>query len=301
MPKVIAIACADLHLSHTAPVARSAEPDWYEAQLRPIGQLIELQKVHGGCPIICAGDVFDRWYGSREKGTAELINWAIYNLPQMYAVPGQHDLPYHNLDEVKKSAYYTLTLNEIVCDTSNWLLIGENKGVWFVPWGQGIARAAGRHIVVAHQYVWTGIHHYPGAPASGNIGALMDSLNGYNIAIFGDNHIPFEAKVGDCTVFNCGCLIPRKSDERGIRSSVGLIYEDGTIKRHYFDISQDQWMDESDPEIERQESGAIDAFIEDLGGLESDSLDFRDAIKRYLGENKVRPGVKNMLLEAMGE
>ena len=37
----------------------------------------------------------------------ELINWAIKHLPPMLAVPGQHDLPYHDYKELGRSAYAT--------------------------------------------------------------------------------------------------------------------------------------------------------------------------------------------------
>ena len=101
--RVVAIACADIHLQHTAPICRSGEPDWYAAMARPLEELRGLQENYD-CPILCAGDVFNHW----NNCPPELINWAIKHLPKMYAIPGQHDLPQHRLDDVRKSAYWTM-------------------------------------------------------------------------------------------------------------------------------------------------------------------------------------------------
>ena len=47
MGKVLAILCSDIHLSHNAPVARSAEPDWYIAMKRPLDEIADLAKANG--------------------------------------------------------------------------------------------------------------------------------------------------------------------------------------------------------------------------------------------------------------
>lgn len=75
--KTIAILCSDLHFSSVPPVARSSEPSWFDAMKRQIDELKRVQEKHH-CPIIVAGDVFDRW-----RETPELVNFLIDNLPQM--------------------------------------------------------------------------------------------------------------------------------------------------------------------------------------------------------------------------
>ena len=73
--RVIAILCADVHLSLNPPVWRSNEPDWFAAMKRPLDEIKELQKKNHDCPVFCAGDIFHKW-----DSPAELINWAIDNL-----------------------------------------------------------------------------------------------------------------------------------------------------------------------------------------------------------------------------
>ena len=52
---------------------------------RSLEQIRDLQKEFD-CPVICAGDIFDKW-----NSPPELINFAYDNLPEIYAIPGQHD------------------------------------------------------------------------------------------------------------------------------------------------------------------------------------------------------------------
>ena len=85
----IAVAISDVHLSHTPPPARSEEPDWYEAMRRPLKQ-VEYIARRNEVPIICAGDLFHRWWSP-----PPLVNFAIKTCPKMFAIPGQHDLQYH--------------------------------------------------------------------------------------------------------------------------------------------------------------------------------------------------------------
>ena len=307
MTKVIAICTADIHLSQNPPVARSVEPDWFLAMERPLKQLGDLAEEHN-CPIIAAGDIFDRYSSS-----PELINWAIKHLPPMYAVSGQHDQPYHNLDDLHKSAYWTLVEAGIVEDLSNKCeQVDSLLGMMGFPWGSEIESrdelgiiVDGRYtisIAVIHSYVYSHkANSYPGAPIENQLGAYKEKLKGYDVAIFGDNHKGFLAKAGDCNVINCGSLIRRSIDEKDYKPFVGLIYDDGHIEQHFLDVSEDKWMEvEELPESKLDDKGLSD-FVNELKGLDRTSLDFRDAVLRYMESNEVEETTKEILLEVLGE
>src|SRR5688572_18895632 len=97
----IAILCADLHLTLRPPLCR-ADKNWMLTQRDYLLQIRKLQepahlKNHleatAKIPVICAGDIFDRW-----NPPPELVNFALRFLPNgMICVPGQHDLPNHNI------------------------------------------------------------------------------------------------------------------------------------------------------------------------------------------------------------
>jgi DNA repair exonuclease SbcCD nuclease subunit len=293
--KIVAIACSDIHLSHNAPAARSAETDWYEAMSRPLWEIGVLAAKHE-VPVICTGDIFDRW-----NSPIQLVNWAVDNLPPMTAIPGQHDLPYHSIEEIHKSAYYNLVQAKLVrgfasvmCGTD----FAHSNGVMYhlFPWGKDVIPCPTTdngylNVAVIHSYIWTGDCKYIGAPKEANKLAWMERLKGYDVALFGDNHKGFIAKAGDCTVVNCGTLMARRSDERDYKPFVVLLYSDGEVERHYLDISEDKWIEEDSVVSSHDIEGRLSEFLDELEELDDDNLDFRAALNR----------VRTILLEAMGE
>jgi len=303
----LAILIADLHLCHTPPSARSVESDWYGVMGRTLDELRELVDYYGKPPVICAGDIFDKWNSS-----PQLINFAINYLPRMYAIPGQHDLPLHNYDDLEKSAYQTLVeAGKIVnlppgepC-TLNSTEGPSKRGLAIVgfPYGFEIKKFTGDadgalKVAVIHSYIWARACSYPGAPKEQRVGGYKKQLNGYDVAVFGDNHHCFESKAGGCLVWNCGTLMRRKMDEKHLTPSVGVLYEDGSVEVKLISTSsEDKFADpiEDLPEtsIEMRE------FLQELSSLEKDSWDFAEAVKRYMEGNRLGSDTKKVLLEAL--
>ncbi len=295
MSKIIALFCADFHLSWNPPVARSAEINWLEAQARPLQQLCELQEKHD-CPVIVAGDIFDKYNPS-----PALINWATRHLPVLTAVPGQHELPLHNLEDLEKSAYQTLIDTKIIHSYDN-----VHFCLWRFPFGEQIIPPEkgwrGLKVVVVHSYIWTKGNRYTGASDGSHLSGYTERLKGYDVAVFGDNHHGFTAKAGDCTIYNCGCLIRRKRDEREYKPAVGLLYDDGKVERHFLDVSEDKWLedDEELPLGEVNERG-LSEFIDGLGGLDAERVGFTDMVCCYVSDGKTTDGVGKVMLEALEE
>jgi len=300
---VVAIICSDIHLSHTPPIARSAEPDWYEAQGNVLSQLREIQEEHK-VPILCAGDVFDKY-----NPPPELINWAIDHLPHMWSVAGQHDLPYHNYTQVHRSVYETMVKANIISMAWAWdtyYFSAESNHPEFsvaaFSWGQDIVYTKSNdddlQVCIAHKYVWTKGCGYPGAPVGDLAGNMADQLKGFDTAIFGDNHRAFTTKAGDCVVRNCGCLIPRKQDERDLLIEVGLLLEDGSIETVTLDTSKDKWIEPDDMPKEFDVSG-MEEFINELKDSETEDMDYKEAVERFIHDHKVRKPTANILFKAL--
>ena len=129
---VVAVLVSDLHLDDKPPVFRSPERDWLATQEGYLDQLRFLVRSVGNVPLFVAGDVFNKW---------NPINWAIDRLPECHAVPGQHDLRHHNLQDLEKTAYWTLVKAGVIRHLK-----------------QGIAHPVGQ--VVAHGFPW-GVDVYP--------------------------------------------------------------------------------------------------------------------------------------------
>lgn len=301
MSNVIAIFCSDLHLSEEPPLARSREEDWFDAMRRPLRQLKELQQKYK-VPVICAGDIFDRW-----RSNPAIINFAIEELPVMYAVPGQHDLPNHSYREIKRSAYWTLVEAGKIINLIPSHPQVINKGTRNVltlhpfPWGeelkpcpsQWIGDEFNTNIAVVHKYIWFGENKHPMAKDEDHVSNL--NLGGYDVIVSGDNHKGF-ARENLC---NCGGFMRRKSDEKVYSPFVGLLHSDKTITQHFLDCSEDKFIEEVDNSISAPDPN-MQNFIKDLENLSSDPLDFRESVRMYCEVNKVTPGIKEAIMEAIG-
>lgn len=306
--EVIAIFLADIHLSLTPPVWRSAEDDWLEAQSRPLGEVKELQRKYK-CPVICAGDIFDRNKKISDGWNAppELINYAIQYLPDdMYAIPGQHDLPNHQYSDIGRSAYWTLVeAGKITNIPPNVLFnIGNRFLVRGFPPGYEIEPCKENNwdftIAVVHDYIWTKESCYPDAPKGKNLRVVFKKLEGFDIAVYGDNHKGFVNDVIEPKIFNCGTLMRRKSDEVDYKPQVGLLLESGKVVPYRLDISEDKHITKAEEQVKSEIATLnMEEFFDDLEKLGKTSLDFTDAAKEFLHSHKVSNEAKQILFDAM--
>lgn len=301
--RVVAVCVSDIHLSDKAPLFRSNEKCWYEAQERQLGELRRLSQCHGGVPILVAGDIFHRWNPS-----PRLINFAITHMPHCYAVPGQHDLRHHNLDDLKDTAYWTLCEVGVVTDLKRACprAVGHTV-LWGFPWGiepfprPQYATLEGIHVAVVHRYVWTAKCSFPGAPEDNRLKATREKLKGYDVAVFGDNHLGFVShQEGECTVINCGGFYKRNSDQRDYRPMAGVIHESGKVKSFYFDTSKDVYLPVEECPV--SSPGAdFEEFLEGLSELQSRSVDFRESVYQQCKARGASEGVLKHVRKAMGD
>jgi len=266
---------------------------------RPLNEIRELKTRCNDAPILYAGDIFNQWNAS-----PEIINFAIEHLPRGYAIPGQHDLPNHNYDEIERSAYQTLVKAGVL-----WNMIpgleGVSAGLFITgfPWGFPMTSTKpskeALKIAIAHQFVWCTNTGYPGAPKENLAGNLCKNITGYDAIVFGDNHKGFDALVNKMRICNCGTLMRRKTDERDYKPGVGLLHADGKVTRHYLDTSQDKFIQATEAEEAVEKILDMTAFVSGLRDLEAnDALDFVVAVKRFLKDNKVAGRVAEIILEA---
>lgn len=307
----IAILTADWHLSHKPPVWRSNEPDWYAAMRRPLYELQDLQQKYE-CPLLIAGDVFDKW-----NSCPELINFAMIHIPkEVCSVPGQHDTPEHNVAQMKRSAYYSLALSKTIRDMEGIAvqpLVDFNTRAFaysekIEPPNWNVTKATGLpNIAIVHDYVWTAKAKYPKAPEEKQIKAttqlrnmIRGKLYGYDVIVYGDNHKGFMTRVGKTTVFNCGTLMRRRSDEEDYKPKVGLLYSDGTVEPYYLDISKDKHLTaEEVKDVEEVEQLDMEQFAKELRTLGASALDFAEAMKEFWRSDKTRKAVQRIISKAM--
>ncbi len=305
--EVIALFVADLHLSHKPPLVRIGEKNWYAVMGEALSQ-ITLLKDKYQCSVIVAGDVFDNGWNPH-KCPPELINFAIANLPRCYAIPGQHDLPYHRYDHIDKSAYWTLASTGEITNLQSCYPVeiptvgGRVLRLHGFPWGT-LVEPLNRsnhlciEIAVIHEYVWVKGCSYPNASQEHWLGNVKKELKGYDICVFGDNHQSFDFVTEDTRVYNCGAFMRRRLDEKDHKPSVGLLCSDLTIKRHYLDISKDVF-DATPREGKKTSSIDPSELIGELKSLGNKVLDFTEALERLQASGQIEDDVWQIILSAL--
>ncbi len=277
----LAVLCSDLHLRETAPSAR-AEKDWYEVMENHLNALGDAAYRCGNVPIICAGDVFDRWNPS-----SELVRFAIQHLPEMWAIPGQHDLRYHDYESRLRGAYGCLVAAGVIYDlpAGTWDG-GRDLQVWAMPWGRweppteaeknpfnGIELPFnGIKLGVLHKYAWSNqFNCHAKAEESSRFERLYPNLDAM---IIGDNHIPWMLP----NVMNHGGFIPQNADQKSLVPHYGLLMSDGTIERHPYDVPEPVWLESWQPQVE--DAKVASEVIQELQGLQLSGDSFLENLER---------------------
>ena len=295
----LAVVCSDIHLSHQPPIFRSDEPDWYQAMARSLDQVGTLSR-HMELPVIIAGDIFDKWHANK---TPELINFAIEQMSKwgkVYAIPGQHDLPGHRIDQKGRSAYGTLVAAGVVEDLVCPVQL-DNVRLHPFPWGEPLHQIEAHvdkvNVAIVHRFVWAPGHKYPGVTADESSVSQIRQLAGFDAAVFGDNHSAFQRD----KVFNCGTLMIRKSSETGYEPTVGILYDDASIEKVCLDMSQDVYLDLIEAQQLEDEQDGVTEFVQYLKGSIEDesSLDFRNSVVRFMDLREVKNSVKELVLSSM--
>lgn len=311
----IAILCSDLHLSLKSPACRKDE-DWMAVQRHYLDQvtdmsfaLAEKSSWYLGkyLPVIVAGDIFDRW-----NPAPELLHFAIQHLPQnIYAVPGQHDLPNHRQDQMHRSGYGVLVAAERIHNLSSYVDAGNRFSMNGFGWGNPVKPLddsfkkldpkEGKcvHIAVVHKYIWdTGSNSYVGAKKDDHISSFREALLGYDVAAFGDNHKGFSTTIKSGTrIFNCGGFMRRKADELDYSPMVGIVYNDGSITIKKLDTSIDRFRDPK--EMSQVLEVDLGEFVDQLEKLGEHGLDFRGAVREVAESLDIPVEVRDMVLRCI--
>jgi len=300
--RIIALFCSDLHLSHTPPIFRSNEPDWYAAMLRPIEELKRLQEKHD-CVVFCAGDIFDHW-----SPPVELVNFAITNLPKMFAIPGQHDLPNHNLKDIQRSAYWTLvesgTITNLLSINCPLLTVKGDSDFTFIgfPYGEPIKPAKSsieeKQIAIIHQYNWRPEHtRHPGASINQFVDQTRKEFDGYNLIVCGDNHHPWYSKP-PLQFLNVGTFMIRDANERNYKPQIGMLTNDGEIILHKLDTSKDVYLETTEQKVKDDEMD-FEELMQELNKLGDAKHNFEKLALRYMQKHKTSEEIQRLIRQAM--
>jgi DNA repair exonuclease SbcCD nuclease subunit len=215
MNKPSALHIADYHWRDSQPLCRG--DDFITALINTTDFIHEICERYD-IPLIIAGDVFDHW-----KPSPSLLRMAIEHMPTFIAIPGQHDLPQHNLRlheqsglSVLEAACVAIVLEIFLPETiwpkqSDWVIVG-------FPYGSEPSQILGsryqqrRKICMIHQLVSGGTSPFPNAKAA-SVRSLLRKLPDYDLILSGDNHQRFTFEYNNRRVVNPGSVFRTKADQ----------------------------------------------------------------------------------------
>ncbi len=300
--KVIAILCADVHLSLKPPRVRREESDWFRAMKKPLDDLAQLSSVYNA-PILCAGDVFNHWHAE-----PELINFALKFFPEMYAIPGQHDLPNHNINLIEKSAFWTLVLADRIIPVITKEPVMAKNGIILhgFPFGIKLKHLKIKvkkkhHIAMVHDFFWRKGHTHPKASRNSHMSKFKKRVLGYDAVVFGDNHKGFKAKLNGVPIWNCGSLMRRKLDEKQYQPRIGLLCASGKIQTHWISRKNEKFKS-LEEDFKGTSAGTTHDIVDILHGLreaQEHNFDYIEAVEFLLGRYSEKDEVRKILMEAL--
>ena len=281
-------------------------------QFQAVHKLVDAHQQKGVYPVVVyTGDIFhDGW---RERAVPpELINFLIAEMPKGYAVPGQHDLPYHRYQDKHKSAYWTLCEAGVLKDLLPGKVscpafeVGYDAVFMGFPWGteqkpcpEGYNNRDLR-IAVVHDYCWIQGHTYPSAPADKHVREHASRLDGFTHALFGDNHkgFVFPALAKNIPhVCNIGSFLKRNSDERDSSPAVCLIKKSGRMLHANLNGLDGEWLDVSTPDGKM--TSTFKAFAAKLNDIQAGFADLKTVAERIMEETKTTTAVHEEVLRIL--
>lgn len=285
--KVDAILCSDFHLWEPGTNPPCRLDDHSEAQWQKIKQIKILKKKYN-CDIFHAGDLFEFW-----KSSPELTNLAIALLPKMKSIAGQHDLPQHNIELIKKSSFKTLVGSktiEFLSSQGNW----EFDIDTIEPF-----EYKSRKIIIMHKLIYEGELPFPGCTAP-NVNKVFKMFPKADLILSGDNHKTITATKGKQLLINPGSLTRHKASQADHKPCVFLYNAElNDFKIHYLKIKKDVISREHIEIAKHKEERSI-AFIEKLKDSWDIGLSFEDNIEKAIQENDIPKKMQTIILTWMG-
>ena len=288
------ICAADLHIRPNKPLCRTeTREEWIETQFTKLNFILDLCKKHDATLLI-AGDICHRatdWPSWLMSRMISLLS--AHSLP-IIAIPGQHDLPYHQLSSLWSS-------NLGVLNAAGTLSLDDLGPVHTYPWGTPINPVKKGSVALIHTMVLRSKKDelWPGQIKEGSVQTAENILKNnpqYPLIVSGDNHQPFAVEYEGRWLVNPGSMSRQRSNERHSPGVYLYSKEDG-VERILLPFDPESVSDKEekmDWDIGFDDS-KTNSFIEEMTNTEK--LNYSDAIQAYLKNNKVSIHVQKRLLE----
>lgn len=292
------IVTSDWHIRSSTPENR--KDDFLLTQEKKIKFILEKSVKHKA-PIIIAGDIGDKpkWENWLLRKYISLFK---SHPEKIYALPGQHDLPGHRLDQLKQSALGVLIASKAVSPLLKELIIGDYLISPF-PFGKKIKPPHliknKKHIAVIHTLVsktklWAGQENFISAKN------LLRKYN-YDFIISGDNHQSFYECYKNKTLINPGSLMRTTIGQKDHLPKCYLInLSEGSIQKIFLPIDfSSNVLNVEEIENKNKKDKRIKAFVNSLNSDFEFKIKFSENLKKFFFKNKTNRRVKDRIFTCL--
>jgi DNA repair exonuclease SbcCD nuclease subunit len=240
-------------------------------------------------------------------------NWLIEKLiflinkydVEIVAIPGQHDLPNHNLKQYRKSAIGVLSEAEAIklIGTEHYFALKKYPFLFPFPYGHPIKKLSLEKsiktpIAMSHQMVIENKPLWPEQEAPKGH-QLLKKFPQYHLILTGDNHLPFTIEYEGRRLVNPGAMTRTVADQVGHEPRIYLWNaETNNIKAVYLPIEEDV-ISREHIDIKSERNKRIESYISRLKTQFEVGLDFKVNLQEHLSTTRTRKQVKERIWEAV--
>ena len=298
--KIDAIFAADIHLREDTPVCRT--DDFWLAQLRKVRFIKELINKHN-CPLFIAGDIFNK-----ARTSPYVEGMAIAEMPKFWGIPGQHDLPGHNMSNFDRSSLNVLMqariFNLLTTDCKDTTLHQSSIGICGFPFGFNLFKSETkkkfkRKVALIHDMVHKkkAIHEN----VQSNSGIALLKNNNYDLIVSGDNHQSFVCEYKNKILINCGSMMRIAAGQEDHKPCVWAWDSDtNEVKAIYLPIEKEV-ISREHIEFQQEKENRMESFVKRVNTNYEIKLSFENNLISYFKKNKTRKGIKEKMYQAMEE
>ncbi len=286
------IITADWHIRATRPRCR-IDDDWLGTQRDAIKQVFQLA-VQKKADIFVVGDIF---HANSDTSFAciALVQKLALQLKKkglrLFILAGNHDLPYHNVENIDRSAVGILLKSENIYSIQEYSedISAPNFG----------GEVEDKEIVFRHVLVFPDVNSVPPGCDAYTYKELCEETPNAKYIFTGDYHHSFIGRYRKQTVANPGCLLRQASDFVDYQNVVYFVDTEQDIIDAFPIIDNVQLMDDTYIQKQNEREERISSFVETLANTESVSLDFVDNVEKALLVNDFSEEYKDIIRELL--
>lgn len=289
------IISADWHLREKAPRCRRDE-DWLLFQQFIVKEIISIcNKKH--CDLILVGDIFDT-----PNVPAYVLNTFISECSKIknvvYFLAGNHDLPFHSIENIDRSAIGILKNLSL---EHNRIKYGID---FYGQWTDFNDEIKGKNteLLFIHRLVFKSAKDLPPNVNACTAQDLLDEFPKAKWIFTGDMHKKFHYENKGRHVINPGCINRQASDFKEYKPSIYYVDTDDNIVEEILLNDSGQVVDDTYIKSETERENRIEAFVEGVKKNGKVSLDFMQNLEEAINKNKkLSKETKDMIYELCEE